>query len=202
MKNAVADQPAFADVNEALLTMSLDALARREFLAGSMAFGATLCLPGRLSAAAGKKTFTILHTNDMHSAFLGMGPSSDYTPFKLHDDATRGGFARLAGLIAQRKVADRKLGPVLVLDAGDFLMGTAIGAATREVGGELRLMARMGYDVTTFGNHEFDLGPDGLGQSILPPAKPGEFRPWSPLTRTLWQMTPCWPTSSIRRRRG
>ena len=172
MKDGVVDQPAFADENEALPSMSLDALARRDFLAGSAAFGATLCLPGRLSAADGRKTFTILHTNDMHSAFIGMGPSADYTPFKLHDDSTRGGFARLAGLIAQRKAADRKLGPVLVLDAGDFLMGTAFGAATREIGGELRLMARMGYDATTFGNHEFDLGPDGLGQSIGAASKP------------------------------
>jgi hypothetical protein len=38
-----------------------------------------------------KKTFTILHTNDMHSAFIGMGPASDYTPFTLNDDATRAG---------------------------------------------------------------------------------------------------------------
>ena len=49
------------------------------------------------------KTFTILHTNDMHSALVGMGPASDYDPFKLNDDRTRGGFARLAWLIAQRK---------------------------------------------------------------------------------------------------
>ena len=28
-------------------------------------------------------------------------------------------------------------------------------------------MARMGYDATTFGNHEFDLGPDGLGKTIV-----------------------------------
>jgi 5'-nucleotidase len=161
--------------NEALPKMSIDALARREFLAGSAAFGTALCLPGKRAAAEGRKTFTILHTNDMHAAFLGMGPSTDYTPTKLHDDSTRGGFARLAGLIAQRKAADRKMGPVLVLDAGDFLMGTAIGAATREVGGELRLMARMGYDATTFGNHEFDLGPDGLGQSIAAASKAGRI---------------------------
>jgi 5'-nucleotidase/UDP-sugar diphosphatase len=38
-----------------------------------------------------KKTFTVLHTNDMHSAFIGMGPASDYTPFELNDDKTRGG---------------------------------------------------------------------------------------------------------------
>jgi len=36
-----------------------------------------------------------------------------------------------------------------VLDAGDFSMGTAFAAASRETGGELRLMSRMGYDATT-----------------------------------------------------
>ena len=43
-------------------------------------------------------------------------------------------------------------------------MGTAFGAATRETGGELQLMSLMGYDATTFGNHDFDLGPDGSAQ--------------------------------------
>ena len=62
---------------------------------------------------------------------------------------------------------------MLVLDAGDYSMGTAFAAATRETGGELQLMSRMGYDATTFGNHEFDLGPDGLGKSIGVAAKAG-----------------------------
>jgi 5'-nucleotidase len=52
-------------------------------------------------------------------------------------------------------------------------MGTAFGAASRETGGELQLMSLMGYDATTFGNHEFDLGPEGLGQSIGVAAKAG-----------------------------
>jgi len=121
------------------------------------------------------KTFTILHTNDMHSAFIGMGPSSDYSPFTLNDDATRGGYARLASLIATRRDARAKHGAVLVLDAGDYSMGTPFGAATREIGGELQLMGRMGYDATTFGNHEFDLGPDGLGRSISVAAAAGRI---------------------------
>ena len=121
------------------------------------------------------KTFTILHTNDMHSAFIGMGPASDYNPFKLKDDKTRGGFARLAWLIAQRKAARGHQGPVLVLDAGDYSMGTAFGAATREIGGELQLMSHMGYDATTFGNHDFDFGPAGLGESIDVAVKAGRF---------------------------
>jgi len=120
-----------------------------------------------------KKTFTILHTNDMHSSFIGMGPASDYTPFTLNDDATRGGYARLAALIATKKEARKNQGPVLVLDAGDYSMGTPFGAASRETGGELQLMSRMGYDATTFGNHEFDLGPDGLVRSIDIAAKAG-----------------------------
>jgi 5'-nucleotidase len=122
-----------------------------------------------------KKTFTILHTNDMHSAFIGLGPASDYTPFTLNDDKTRGGYARLAGLIALRREARKDHGPVLVLDAGDYCMGTAFGAATREIGGELQLMSQMGYDATTFGNHEFDYGPEGLGQSIGVAAKAGRI---------------------------
>ena len=64
---------------------------------------------------------------------------------------------------------------MLVLDAGDYSMGTAFGAATRTIGGELQLMARMGYDATTFGNHEFDYGPDGLGQSIRVASKAGRI---------------------------
>ncbi|MCY2952596.1 MAG: bifunctional UDP-sugar hydrolase/5'-nucleotidase [Planctomycetota bacterium] len=148
--------------------------SRREFLAASAAVGATILLPGALSAApAGKKTFTILHTNDMHASFIGMGPASDYTPFSVNDDKTLGGYARLAALIASRTAAHKDQGPVLVLDAGDYSMGTPFSAAARETGGELQLMSLMGYDATTFGNHEFDLGPDGLGKSIGVAAKAG-----------------------------
>jgi len=35
----------------------------------------------------------------------------------------------------------------------------------------------MGYDATTFGNHEFDLGPDGLGKAIGAAAKAGRVPP-------------------------
>jgi 5'-nucleotidase / UDP-sugar diphosphatase len=124
-----------------------------------------------------RKTFTILHTNDMHSSFIGMGPAADYTPFTLNDDATRGGYARLATLIAERKQARQDQGPVLVLDVGDYSMGTAFGAAIRETGAELQLMSRMSYDATTFGNHDFDLGPDGLGRAISVAARAGRVPP-------------------------
>ena len=176
MKTRDKEPAAPEDGKEILTLRSRDPISRREFLAVSAAVGVSMLLPGGLYAAVdGKRTFTILHTNDMHSAFIGLGPASDYTPFTLNDDKTRGGYARLAGLIAKRRAARKDQGPVLVLDAGDYSMGTAFGAATREIGGELKLMSRMGYDATTFGNHEFDYGPDGLGQSIGVAAKAGRI---------------------------
>ena len=67
--------------------MSGKLVSRRDFLADTAAIGITLLVPGFVSAApAGGKTFTILHTNDMHASFIGMGPASDYTPFTLNID--------------------------------------------------------------------------------------------------------------------
>lgn len=151
--------------------------SRRDVVVGLAVAGAmqTGALPAAAKETMMKKTFTILHTNDMHSAFIGMGPASDYSPFTLNDDNTKGGYARLASLIAQRRSARASEGPVLVLDAGDYSMGTAFGAASREAAGELQIMFLMGYDATTFGNHDFDLGPDGLSESIDVAAKSGRI---------------------------
>jgi 5'-nucleotidase len=126
---------------------------------------------------AGKKTFTILHTNDLHSNFIGMAPAADYTPLTLNDDSTRGGFARLATRIRERRTATEGLGPVLVLDAGDFTTGTAFAAATREMGGELRLLAMLGFDATTFGNHDFNFGPEGTAATIVAAVEAGQVPP-------------------------
>ena len=156
--------------------MNNEIVSRRSLLAGCTASAATLALTGRaLSGTVAKKTFTILHTNDLHSNFLGMSPASDYSPFALNDDKTRGGFARLAALIARRNEAQKNLGPVVILDGGDYSMGTAFGAAIRETGAELLLLSQMGYDATTLGNHDFDLGPDGLSESIDSALKKGRI---------------------------
>jgi len=122
-----------------------------------------------------KKSFTILHTNDMHSNFIGMAPSADYSPLTVNDDRTTGGYARIAALLATRRKARESDGPVLLLDAGDFSMGTPFAAASREIGGELQVMSHMGYDATTFGNHDFDLGPDGLAKAIGVASKAGRI---------------------------
>ncbi|MBT4090947.1 MAG: bifunctional metallophosphatase/5'-nucleotidase, partial [Deltaproteobacteria bacterium] len=57
-------------------------------------------------------------------------------------------------------------GPVLVLDGGDFLMGSFFHMLSRENAFELALLGKMGYDAATLGNHEFDLKPKGLAQIL------------------------------------
>ena len=107
----------------------------------------------------------------------GHGPEHDYTPGTPGDDATRGGLARLATAIGgARAAAVAADTPVLLLDAGDFMMGTLFELlATQEVP-ELRAMQALGYDATTLGNHELDWTPDGLA-AILQAAQQKQRRP-------------------------
>ncbi|MCP4719731.1 MAG: bifunctional metallophosphatase/5'-nucleotidase, partial [Desulfobacteraceae bacterium] len=116
------------------------------------------------TANAAKKEISIIHTNDLHSHFLGFSPNQDYTPETVLDDDTLGGFARISTMI--KKIKDQSNGPVLVLDGGDFLMGSFFHLLAREKAFELELLGKMGYDAVTLGNHEFDLKPNGLAQII------------------------------------
>lgn len=122
---------------------------------------ALICLN---TAYAAKKEISIIHTNDLHSHFLGFSPNKDYTPHILSDDDTLGGYARIAAMI--KKIKSQSKGPVLVLDGGDFLMGSFFHMLSREKAFELELMGKMGYDALTLGNHEFDLKPAGLAQVV------------------------------------
>ena len=103
----------------------------------------------------------ILHTNDIHSHLEGFGPEADYTPSSINDDSTVGGMARLATAVG---VAHTQAGdtPVMLLDAGDFMMGTLFELLATSSPPELSLMKALGYDATTIGNHELDWTPSGL----------------------------------------
>lgn len=116
------------------------------------------------SGIAAEKQLTIVHTNDMHSHFLGFSPEIDYRPLSINADSTLGGWTRVATVIIKTK--KEKNNPVLVLDAGDFTMGSLFHMLSREEAFELRLLSAMGYDAVTLGNHEFDLKPAGLARTL------------------------------------
>ena len=128
----------------------------------------SLLLAGLLAAmplAAVERSFTILHSNDWQSRLLGFGPNNEYSPATVNDDDTVGGVARLATLLNERRAAAGEE-PVLLLDGGDFTMGTLFHTIAREMGSELRLMSELGYDAAVIGNHEFDFRPAGLAAMI------------------------------------
>lgn len=72
-------------------------------------------------------------------------------------------FPNMATVIKQTKEEDPD---TLILDAGDFSMGTPYQTIYRNEAAELRMMGFVGFDVTTLGNHEFDYRPAGLADML------------------------------------
>ena len=129
-----------------------------------------LGIPGNLQSYSGETEelyFCILHTNDIHSALIPHSPAVDYHPEE--EDSTIGGLARLA--TAMDEIRENKMGegePVLLLDAGDFLAGSAFAWLTLSgYAAELTIMQEIGYNAVAIGNHEYDYDPDVLAQYLL-----------------------------------
>ncbi len=102
--------------------------------------------------------FTILHTNDEHSALIPHAPAVDYLPGE--ENPTIGGYARLGTALQELRAKKGAEGePVLLLSAGDFIGGTAFSwLALRGMASELSIKHELAYDVVALGNHEFDYG--------------------------------------------
>lgn len=120
-----------------------------------------------LPALADAPTFhaAILFTHDMHSHFL---PAVDET------GRSYGGCARLKTAID----AQKELHPdALLVDGGDFSMGSLFQTAYASSALELRVMGAMGYDAATFGNHEYDYRAAGLASMLSAAVDSGDPLP-------------------------
>ena len=84
---------------------------------------------------------TILFTHDLHSHFLPQpGP----------DGGESGGYARLKTAIDREKA---RYPDALLVDGGDFSIGSLIQTLYTTQAAELRTMGALGYDAATLGNH-------------------------------------------------
>jgi len=132
-------------------------ISRRKFIRnislGAVAAGAGIPLSSWQSADA--DILTILHTNDMHSQI-------DPFPKDHPKFPGSGGFARIAKEVDEIK---KLRSNVLLLDAGDIFQGSPyFNFFKGEL--EIKLMNEMGYDASTFGNHEFDNGIHELAKQV------------------------------------
>lgn len=97
---------------------------------------------------------TILFTHDLHSHFL---------PQSTAEGGESGGYARLKTVID----GERAMNPdALLVDGGDFSIGSLIQTLYITQAAELRTMGAMGYDAVTIGNHEFDHKGTGFAEML------------------------------------
>src|SRR5690625_5501816 len=100
---------------------------------------------------------TILFTHDLHDNLY---------PFPVVEDGVSeyvGGYARIDTAIEKER--ERHENTILV-DAGDYAMGTLFQTIFGTESPTLRFMGQFGYDAVTFGNHEFDYRAGGLADSL------------------------------------
>ena len=117
-----------------------------------LAVGLPALLLLTLSAFAQQdKRLTLLHITDSHANAIAGAPR------KATLEPTAGGLARVATYVdGERKRHGAR--PLLVLHSGDFCIGDPTYNVTFGVP-ELQLLAYLGVDAMTVGNHEFDLTP-------------------------------------------
>ena len=121
-----------------------------------------------VKAAADTKQIDVLFTHDTHSHL------DSFSTIVNGEQKEVGGFAKIKTLINEKKKEDPD---TLILDGGDFSMGTLIQTVYDTEAAEFRMLGYLGYDVTTFGNHEFDYRSQGLANMLKAAKSSGETLP-------------------------
>ena len=123
------------------------------------------------------KQLDILFTHDTHSHL------NSFTTIVNGEKKEAGGFAKLKTLIDEHK----KVNPdTLVLDGGDFSMGTLVQTVYDTEAAEIRMLGQIGCDVTTLGNHEFDYQSKGLADMLNAAKNSGDTVPSLVLCNVDW----------------
>jgi 5'-nucleotidase/UDP-sugar diphosphatase len=128
-----------------------------------------VALAAACSSGSSPRKLVILHSNDEHSHLLGYGPEADEfpAPTTAGTGSVKGGAGRrLVGLQSARAAASASGADSLTLSAGDNMMGTLMEVPGTTMAPDYRVMKLLGYDATTFGNHEFDFTPAGLAATV------------------------------------
>lgn len=147
-------------------------------LAGVLLLAAVPCAwPVCAQDAAPGTTVDIVFTHDTHSHLNTFTTMVDGLETKL------GGFARMNTLIEAQRAQNPD---TLVIDGGDFSMGTLIQTVFETQAAELRMLGYLGCDVTTLGNHEFDYRSKGLANMLTSAQASGDAVPAMVVCNVDW----------------
>lgn len=124
------------------------------------------------------KQMEIMFLHDTHSHL------DSFLTLEDGEVATVGGFSQIKTLINEIKDKNPN---ALVLDAGDFSMGTLVQTIYDSEAAELRMLGALGCEVTTLGNHEFDYRSTGLAGTLNAAKKSGEPVPAMVLCNIDWE---------------
>ena len=123
------------------------------------------------------KTVDIMFLHDTHSHL------NAFTTIENDTSVTMGGFSRIKTLINEQMAENPE---TLVLDAGDFAMGTLVQVVYEEEAAELRMLGEIGVEATTLGNHEFDYKAKGLSNMMNTAVASGDTLPAMLLCNMDW----------------
>lgn len=147
-------------------------------LAGVLLLAAVPCAwPVCAQDAAPGTAVDIVFTHDTHSHLNTFTTVVDGLETEL------GGFARMNTLIEARRAQNPD---TLVIDGGDFSMGTLIQTVFETQAAELRMLGHLGCDVTTLGNHEFDYRSKGLANMLTSAQASGDAVPAMVVCNVDW----------------
>lgn len=124
-----------------------------------------------------RKKVDVIFTHDTHSHL------NSFTTIVDGKKSEVGGFARIKTVIDEKKADNPN---TLVLDGGDFSMGTLVQTVYESEAAEIRMLGEIGCDVTTLGNHEFDYRSKGLANMLESAAASGDKLPELVLCNVDW----------------
>ncbi len=99
-----------------------------------------------------------MHTNDVHG---GINPQKATFMSREFPPSLGGGASQATIIQAEREKAKENGWGFLLIDDGDIFQGTPVGTKTKGRA-VIEYMNRVGYDLLTVGNHDFDKGVDNL----------------------------------------
>lgn len=120
----------------------------------------------------------IMFLHDTHSHL------DTFTTVEGTESVSMGGFSRIKTLINEQKAQNPD---TLLLDAGDFAMGTLVQVVYEEEAAEIRMLGELGIEATTLGNHEFDYKASGLANMLNTAAASGDELPSLLVCNVDWE---------------